>query len=171
MPDPPPGDLLHPGIKPAPPAALAASALQADSLPLSHQGIPDSHLYCNVIATVALLTSLSSSCNHNFSFVLGKLRSFLSYLLSLFLSFEDHVTSGETVLMVPETLFMTVLTSGACSVLLAAVYWPWVFAQRWGSVLPGEISRDCTELGLEGSASSARSTSQGRIWHCVTPWG
>ena len=31
---------------------------------------------------------------------------------------------------------------------------PGFFAQRWGSGLPGEISRDRTELGLEGSASS-----------------
>ena len=37
LPFPPPGDLPDPGIKPVPPAA---PALQADSLPLSHQGSP-----------------------------------------------------------------------------------------------------------------------------------
>ena len=37
LPFPPLGDLPNPGIKPASPASLA---LQADSLPLSHQGIP-----------------------------------------------------------------------------------------------------------------------------------
>ena len=36
-PCPPPGDLPDPGIEPASPEALA---LQADSLPLSHQGSP-----------------------------------------------------------------------------------------------------------------------------------
>ena len=35
LPLPSPGDLLNPGIKPTSPA------LQADSLPLSHQGNPD----------------------------------------------------------------------------------------------------------------------------------
>ena len=35
LPFPPPSDLPDPGIKPVPPAA---PALQADSLPLSHQG-------------------------------------------------------------------------------------------------------------------------------------
>ena len=127
LPEPPPADLLHPDIKPTPPAALAAPALQADSLLLSHQGISDSHLYYNVIATVALLTSLSHHVIIISFFVIGKLRSFLSFLLSLFLSLKDHVTSGETGLMVPETPFITVLPSGARSVLLAAVYWPWDF--------------------------------------------
>ena len=37
LPFPPPGDLPDPGIKPVPPAA---PALQADCLPLSHQGSP-----------------------------------------------------------------------------------------------------------------------------------
>ena len=37
LPFPPPGDLPDPGIKPMPPAS---PALQADSLPLSHQGNP-----------------------------------------------------------------------------------------------------------------------------------
>ena len=37
LPCPPPGDLSHPGIKPTSPAA---SALQVDSLLLSHQGNP-----------------------------------------------------------------------------------------------------------------------------------
>ena len=37
LPFPPPGDLPNPGIRPASPAA---PALQADSLPLSHQGSP-----------------------------------------------------------------------------------------------------------------------------------
>ena len=35
---PPPGDLPNPGIEPA--GSAAAPALQADSLPLSHQGSP-----------------------------------------------------------------------------------------------------------------------------------
>ena len=35
LPCPPPGDIPNPGIKPA---ALAAPTLQADSVPLSHQG-------------------------------------------------------------------------------------------------------------------------------------
>ena len=37
LPCPPPGDLFDPGIKPS---TLAAPALQADSLPLSHWGSP-----------------------------------------------------------------------------------------------------------------------------------
>ena len=37
LPSPPPGDLPDPGIKPVSPTA---PALQADSLPLSHQGSP-----------------------------------------------------------------------------------------------------------------------------------
>ena len=41
LPCPPPGDLPDPGIEPASPAA---PALQADSLPLSHQGSPASIL-------------------------------------------------------------------------------------------------------------------------------
>ena len=43
LPCPPPGDLPNPGIKPAPPAT---PALQAVSLPLSHQGSPKRGLYC-----------------------------------------------------------------------------------------------------------------------------
>ena len=38
LPCPPPGDLFNPGIKPV---SLASPALQADALPLSHQGSPD----------------------------------------------------------------------------------------------------------------------------------
>ena len=37
LPFPPPGDLPHPGIKPASPVS---SALASDSFPLSHLGIP-----------------------------------------------------------------------------------------------------------------------------------
>ena len=37
LPCPPPGDLPHPTIKPT---SLVSPALQADSLPLSHQGSP-----------------------------------------------------------------------------------------------------------------------------------
>ena len=41
LPFPPPGYLPDPGIKPMPPAS---PALQADSLPLSHQGNPSMHI-------------------------------------------------------------------------------------------------------------------------------
>ena len=41
LPFPPPRDLPNPGIEPASPAC---PALQADSLPLSHQGIPISFI-------------------------------------------------------------------------------------------------------------------------------
>ena len=44
LPLPPPGDLPDPKIEPASPAT---SALQVDSLPLSHQGSPDIlHINC-----------------------------------------------------------------------------------------------------------------------------
>ena len=39
LPCPPPGDLPNPGIEPG------SSTLQADSLPLSHQGSPNVHVY------------------------------------------------------------------------------------------------------------------------------
>ena len=42
LPCPPPGDLPDPGIKPASPVS---PALQADSLPLGHQGSPINSLY------------------------------------------------------------------------------------------------------------------------------
>ena len=43
LPSPPPGDLPDPGNKPSSPVSLA---LQADSLPLSHQGKPHMLLAC-----------------------------------------------------------------------------------------------------------------------------
>ena len=46
LPSPPLGDLPNPGIKPA---SLAAPALQADSLPLSHEGKPFVYTYITFI--------------------------------------------------------------------------------------------------------------------------
>ena len=58
LPCPPPGDLLNPGIKPEYPAA---TALQVDSLPLSHWGSyflkKNNHNICNSESKILLLAS------------------------------------------------------------------------------------------------------------------
>ena len=55
LPFPPPRDLPDPGIQPMSPASLA---LQAYSLPLSHQGSPVSHPCCAVLSRSVVSNSL-----------------------------------------------------------------------------------------------------------------
>ena len=60
LPFPPLGDLPDPGIEPVPPVS---PILQADSLPLSHQGSPYIYIYyyiiCSVFVCVLCLVTLS----------------------------------------------------------------------------------------------------------------
>ena len=79
LPYPPPGDLPDSGIKPPAPAA---PALQADSLPLSHQGSPIVW-YLSIILENSWPLFLQICCLLNFLFLLQLFQLHVPHLLKL----------------------------------------------------------------------------------------
>ena len=72
----PPGDLPNPEVEPT---SHASPALQADSLPLSHQGSPFViHIHCEILTTIKLINISITSHSYLSSFVWERLRSVCS---------------------------------------------------------------------------------------------
>ena len=89
LPFPSPGDLPDPGVEPKSPMA---PALQADSLPLSHQGSPDVSEWCETIHEV-VSEKLNERFYTYFKFITGfpnPLSHRLMFLFSIFYYRPDH---------------------------------------------------------------------------------